>query len=218
MSVLPIFRASFVGLILVGLFTWNVWLLLIVLVCLMSAILIYLYDNIGASMLHYESAFWLFIFSEVAVFGTLLFCCLYFDSWAYMKLSRALELPFVGCFVLLGSSITVTGFHHLLGWDWSRILLFFTVVLGFSFVALQICEMEEIAMNIYDTSFHASRFCTVGLHFIHVVIGVVGLSVILLVGDALMGFYRCSVMTWYWHFVDYVWLFVYTFVYVCYYW
>nr|YP_007890946.1 cytochrome c oxidase subunit III [Taenia ovis]BAN15606.1 cytochrome c oxidase subunit 3 [Taenia ovis] len=214
MSIVPVFNASFVGLLLVGLFLWKVWLFMIFLVCAILSIMIFVFDGLGKTF-HYESAFWLFVFSEVMIFGSFLTCCLFFDSWSYENLSSSLEIPFVGCFVLLGSSITVTAFHHLLGWKYCDFFLFLTVILGLSFVALQISEMEDIGVNIFDTSFHASSFCTVGLHFSHVLLGVVGLSTILLVGSSSFGVYRCTVLTWYWHFVDYIWLLVYTIVYVC---
>lgn len=96
-------------------------------------------------------------------------------------------------------------------------LLLFTVFLGLAFVALQIIELGEAAMNGNDGRFYISSFCTVGLHFIHVLLGVLGLITVLAAGVDAFGVYRCSVITWYWHFVDYIWLFVYTFVYVCYY-
>lgn len=216
MSIIPIYNASFVGLLLLGLFMWKTLLLSVVFLCIIISIVLYVYES-TVVVFHYESAFWLFILREVIVFGTLLICCLYFDVWYYANLSRSLEIPFLGCFVLLGSSITVTGFHHLLGWRWDWVLLLFTVILGVSFVGLQLFEMDEIFMNIFDTRFHARSFCTVGLHFSHVLLGVIGLSTILFVGVYKFGVYRCTVMAWYWHFVDYVWLFVYTFVYVCYY-
>ena len=189
--------------------------------CLILSIIIYRHEVLLKPIMvnvKYESAFWLFIFREVIVFGTLLTCCLYFDSWHYIKLSRPLEIPFLGCFVLLGSSITITGFHHLFNWRYAWILLLMTVLLGTGFVIFQLLEMEEIFIKIFDTSFHARSLCTVGLHFSHVLLGVVGLITALVVGYLNVGYYRCTVLTWYWHFVDYVWLFVYTFVYVCYYW
>nr|UFQ89091.1 cytochrome c oxidase subunit III [Caulobothrium sp. MZUSP 7990] len=214
MSFLPIFNASIVGVLLVSLFLWKVWLLPVVLSLLLVSLVFFWFDlmNVG---FHYESAFWLFILSEVMAFGSLLTCCFYFDTCYYINLSSPLEIPFLGCFILLGSSITVTGFHHLIFWKWSNVLLFLTALLGLGFVALQLFEMNEIFINIYDTSFHAASFCTVGLHFSHVLIGVVGLCTLLALGPIKSGLYRCSLVTWYWHFVDYIWLFVYTFVYVC---
>lgn len=214
MSIFPIFNAFLAGVLIFSFFSWNVSLLMFRICCIFLSILIYVYESMAISF-HYEFGFWLFIFREVAVFGTLLFCCLYFDLEYYTNLSSSLELPFLGCFILLGSSVTVTGFHHLLGWNYSWLFLMLTIVLGFMFIMLQISEMEEIVANLFDTSFHASSLCTVGLHFSHVLLGVIGLSTIMLFGISTFGYYRCSIMTWYWHFVDYVWLFVYTFVYIC---
>ncbi len=214
MSFLPFFNASFIGFLLVGLFLWEVWLVPIVVLLLLVSLAFFWFDLMNVK-LHYESAFWLFILSEVMAFGSLLTCCFYFDTCSFIKLSSPLEIPFLGCFILLGSSITVTGFHHLIRWNWSRRLLVLTILLGVSFVFLQLFEMNEIFINIFDSSFHASSFCTVGLHFRHVLLGVVGLGTILYIGPMRAGMYRCTLVTWYWHFVDYIWLFVYTFVYVC---
>nr|UFQ89007.1 cytochrome c oxidase subunit III [Acanthobothrium sp. MZUSP 8033]UFQ89019.1 cytochrome c oxidase subunit III [Acanthobothrium sp. MZUSP 8034]UFQ89031.1 cytochrome c oxidase subunit III [Acanthobothrium sp. MZUSP 8035] len=214
MSFLPIYNALTAGLLLISLFLWKIWLLPIVLFLFFISLVFFWFDLINTN-LHYESAFWLFILSEVMAFGSLLACCFWFDTCSFINLSSPLEIPFLGCFILLGSSITVTGFHHLIFWEWSPILLFLTVLLGISFVFLQLFEMNEIFINIYDSSFHATSFCTIGLHFSHVILGVVGLSTIMYLGPVLSGMYRCTLVTWYWHFVDYIWLFVYTFVYVC---
>lgn len=198
----------------VGIFLWSKSFMIVSIVLLLMFIVVYIYDSVG-DFIKYEVAFWLFVFREVMVFGSLLIACLYFDDRDLVSLSNPLEIPFLGCFLLLGSSVTVTGFHHLLWWEHSWILLVFTLVLGILFVCLQLYELHEVVVGILDSSFHASRFCTVGLHFRHVMLGIVGLFTILIVGAVKFGLYRCSVITWYWHFVDYVWLFVYTIVYVC---
>nr|UEC44173.1 cytochrome c oxidase subunit III [Taenia caixuepengi] len=214
MSIFPLLNASFIGLLLVGLFLWEINLLIVFFMFVVLSLMIFVYEGLGECF-HYESAFWLFVFSEVMVFGSFLTCCLFFDSWSYENLSSSLEIPFVGCFVLLGSSITVTAFHHLFGWKYCDFFLLLTVILGLCFVCLQVSELEDIDVNIFDSSFYASSFCTIGLHFSHVLLGVIGLITIFLVGSASFGIYRCTVLTWYWHFVDYVWLIVYTIVYVC---
>lgn len=196
------------------LFLWEIWLLPIVFILLIISLVFFWFDLMNIK-LHYESAFWLFIVSEVMAFGMLLTCCFWFDTTNFIKLSDPLEIPFLGCFILLGSRITVTGFHHVLYFELSWVLLMLTVILGISFVLLQLYEMKEIWMKIYDSRFHARSLCTVGLHFRHVVLGVIGLITVLLITPLVAGFYRCTLITWYWHFVDYIWLFVYTFVYVC---
>nr|UFQ88299.1 cytochrome c oxidase subunit III [Rhinebothrium flexile]UFQ88323.1 cytochrome c oxidase subunit III [Rhinebothrium flexile] len=214
MSFLPLFNSSMAGLLLVSLFLWNISVFPVILIMVIFSIVFFWFDLLDNN-LHYVSAFWLFIFSEVMAFGSILFCCFYFDTSSFVNLSSPLELPFLGCFILLGSSITVTGFHHLMGWEWSWVLLVLTILLGVSFVGLQLAEMNDISMNIFDSSFHASSFCTIGLHFSHVILGAIGLLSILVIGIYQAGDYRCTLITWYWHFVDYIWLFVYTFVYVC---
>lgn len=214
MSIFPIFTSILIRLLLVGIFCWKVGVLFLVFVLLAFCLVRYLYD-IFDIYFSYEAGFWLFVFREAVIFRTLIFCCLFFDLGFYERLSSALELPFLGCFLLLGSRITVTAFHHVLGWRWAWVFLFLTIMLGTTFVFLQMIEMKEAFMRLVDRRFYASRFCTVGLHFRHVIVGIAGLVVILVVGEGVLGFYRCSVITWYWHFVDYVWLFVYTFVYVC---
>nr|UFQ89127.1 cytochrome c oxidase subunit III [Rhinebothrium fulbrighti] len=214
MSFLPVFNSCMAGLILVSLFLWKVWALPLILVMAVMSILWFWFD-LCIENLHYVTAFWLFIYSEIMAFGSILFCCFWFDTVSFVSLSSPLELPLLGCFVLLGSSITVTGFHHLLAWEHAWVLLLLTVLLGVCFVIMQLAEMNEVTINLFDSSFHASSFCTVGLHFSHVVLGVIGLVSLLLIGVKKAGEYRCTVITWYWHFVDYIWLFVYTFVYVC---
>nr|UFQ89187.1 cytochrome c oxidase subunit III [Spongiobothrium sp. MZUSP 7999] len=214
MSFLPLLNSLMAGVILVSLFLWSTSVLPIIVLMAVFSIIFFWFDLMNTNS-HYVSAFWLFILSEIMAFGSILLCCFYFDTVSFVSLSSPLEIPFLGCFVLLGSSVTVTGFHHLMSWDLSWILLLLTILLGISFVCLQMIEMNEISMNIFDTSFHASSFCTVGLHFSHVVLGAVGLISILIIGVRKVGEYRCTVVTWYWHFVDYIWLFVYTFVYVC---
>lgn len=214
MSFLPVYKSLITGGLLVTLFLWKSRFLPLVLLLLLISLAFSWLDLMNVNF-HYESAFWLFIIREVMAFGRLLTCCFWFDTSSFINLSSPLEIPFLGCFLLLGSSITVTAFHHLLGYESAWILLLLTIVLGFGFVILQMFEMKEIFINIFDRRFHARRFCTVGLHFSHVVLGVVGLATVLFIGSARVGFYRCTVVTWYWHFVDYVWLFVYTFVYVC---
>lgn len=214
MSVIPIFRALFVSLTLFGVFMWNMNLLLIVLLCGLFIIFLWL-NEINIIILSCVSGFWLFLISEFIIFGTLIFCCLYFDIGYYDKLSSSLELPFLGCFVLLGSRVVATAYHHLIRWKWGVINLILTIILGILFVILQVFEFEEIITNFYDTTFYASCFCTVSLHFSHVLLGVIGLMLALIAGFETFGYYRSSIIVWYWHFVDYVWLFVYTFVYVC---
>nr|BAV82562.1 cytochrome c oxidase subunit III [Schistocephalus solidus] len=214
MSFLPLFNSLIFGLLLISMFLWKLNILIIVLFLLVASIMFFWFDLLNCSS-HYESAFWLFILSEVCAFGSLLVSCFWYDTTSFISLSGSLEIPFLGCFLLLGSSISVTGFHHVMFWPFSWVLLLLTIILGSGFVLLQLFEFNEVFINIVDSSFYASCFCTVGLHFIHVLMGVIGLLMVLCLGVLSAGVYRCTLITWYWHFVDYIWLLVYACVYVC---
>ncbi|MGL4867998.1 MAG: cytochrome c oxidase subunit 3 [Cetobacterium sp.] len=76
-------------------------------------------------------------------------------------------------------------------------LLGLTIFLGGCFVLLQIYEMNEILFSLVDTTFHASSLCTVGLHFRHVLLGVIALTMIFILGVKVSGEYWCTTITWY---------------------
>lgn len=92
----------------------------------------------------YMGAFWLFIASEVCVFGTLFVLIMSHEAeYPTDSLSDLFEIPFIGCFILLGSSVTATMFHHCCGLKGSRVWLCSTVVLGLAFVFLQMFEFSD---------------------------------------------------------------------------
>ncbi|MCG5234160.1 cytochrome c oxidase subunit 3 [Xanthobacter oligotrophicus] len=131
------------------------------------------------------------------------------------------HLPLLNTLILLTSGTTVTWAHHALlhgdrqGLKWG---LWCTVILGVLFSTLQAYEYAHahfaFAGNIYGATF----FMATGFHGFHVIVGTIFLAVCLLrayQGDFTpkkhFGFEAAA---WYWHFVDVVWLFLFTFVYV----
>lgn len=157
----------------------------------------------------------MFILREVIVFVSMLTCCLWFQCGNEPSLSKYLEIPLFGCFLLIGSSVTVTAFHHKINRVWGTFHLLSTILLGIGFVCLQVVEFRECYVDLVRTVYHAACFCTVGLHFSHVVIGLAFLVVLLVVGSAVFGEYYYTLFIWYWHFVDYIWVLVYSVVYLC---
>lgn len=130
------------------------------------------------------------------------------------SLSHYLELPFLGCFLLIGSSITVTAYHHSMGLKEGYIHLLFTLILGGSFVFLQLFELYECECSLVSSVYYAACFSTVGLHFLHVLLGMGALAVMGSFGDVNLNVYYKDMIVWYWHFVDYIWLLVYIVVYL----
>ncbi len=135
-------------------------------------------------------------------------------------------LPFWNTVILLSSSVTVHLAHTGLKNDNRKafnIWLAITVLLGISFVILQAEEYMEayhhmgltLDSGIYGTTF----FMLTGFHGAHVTLGTFMLLVMLLrtvlkghfKHDDCFGFEAAS---WYWHFVDVVWVGLFIFVYI----
>ncbi|OHC65515.1 MAG: MFS transporter [Rhodocyclales bacterium GWA2_65_20] len=137
----------------------------------------------------------------------------------------AFGLPAVNTLILLSSGATVTWAHWSLKMNRRTQLvigLACTVALGILFIALQAYEYWDaytlknlrLSSGVYGSTF----FMLTGFHGAHVTIGAIMLSVIL-VRSALGHFtptnhFAFEAVSWYWHFVDVVWLGLFVFVYL----
>lgn len=106
----------------------------------MAAVSVYfLISEVFSSDFHYFKAFVLFLLSEVGIFATLFVTTLWAEDVYLESISDWGELPFLGCFLLIGSSITATAYHHKTkDYVMRRILLQLTIFLGVCFVGLQL--------------------------------------------------------------------------------
>ena len=133
-------------------------------------------------------------------------------------------LPFINTLILVTSSVTVTFAHWALK-KTDRIVagawLALTVGLGVVFLILQVVEymhaFNELGLSLGSGIYGSTFFLLTGFHGAHVTMGTIMLAVMLLrifsghfTKDHHFAFEATS---WYWHFVDVVWLFLFTFVY-----
>jgi cytochrome c oxidase subunit 3 len=134
-----------------------------------------------------------------------------FDPW---------DVPFLNTLVLLTSGWTVTKAHHALRHDRRKELLWFlgaTILLGMTFTSLQASEYAHAAYGFQEGIFSSTFFMATGFHGAHVIIGTIFLTVCFF--RAVAGHFKPNhhfgfeAAAWYWHFVDVVWLFLFTFVY-----
>ncbi len=134
-------------------------------------------------------------------------------------------LPLINTILLVTSSFTVTFAHHgikegnrkkLTNW------LAVTVVLGVTFLFVQAYEYyhayHELGLTLNAGIYGTTFFMLTGFHGAHVTLGTFMLFVML--GRALKGHFTTDdcfgfeAATWYWHFVDVVWLGLFIFVYI----
>lgn len=127
-----------------------------------------------------------------------------------------LNVPLLNTIILLSSGVTVTWRHHTLiisNYSSSYVSLLITVLLGFYFTGLQWFEYVESFFSIRDSSYGSTFFIATGFHGIHVLLGSSFLLVCLFrtqnISFSITHFFGFEAASWYWHFVDVVWLFLY---------
>lgn len=181
---------------------------------------------------HHESmkvfGFWIFLMTDC-----ILFACL-FATFAVLRTHT--DSPFTGnelfeipgftaeTFILLTSSFT-SGLatlamnkgkvKPLIGW------LAVTVLLGAAFIGLEINEFMKMVSEgatISTNAFLSSFYTLVSTHGLHVSVGIVWMIAIMIQlkqhGIQSVTKRKVQVMSLYWHFLDVVWIFLFTVVYL----
>ncbi|MDH5748051.1 MAG: cytochrome c oxidase subunit 3 [Rhodospirillales bacterium] len=129
-------------------------------------------------------------------------------------------LPFVNTLILLTSGATVTIAHHALkAGDRKKLVLFLalTSLLGAIFLCTQAYEYYHASFKITEGIYPSTFYLATGFHGFHVFIGTIFLIVCTFRAKA--GHFKIEqhvgfeAAAWYWHFVDVVWLFLFTAIY-----
>ncbi len=134
-----------------------------------------------------------------------------FDPW---------HLPVINTLILLTSSCTVTWAHHaVINGDRKGLItgLWLTVLLGATFTSIQAYEYIHASFAFAGGIYGSTFYMATGFHGVHVIIGTIFLTVCLV--RAYKGHFKpdhhfgLEAAAWYWHFVDVVWLFLFTCIY-----
>jgi cytochrome c oxidase subunit 3 len=180
---------------------------------------------------------WFWIFFEMALFHHVRTLSPIDDvraAWATwppkgVEVVPPFELPLINTLTLLLSGTTVTWAHHALQTGdrrGAKLGLLITVILGVLFTSIQAYEYHHILSDHLFYSPEASNsglygsafFMATGFHGFHVIIGSIFLTVCLIRliygGFTPKQHFGFEAAAWYWHFVDVVWLFLFTFLYV----
>lgn len=138
--------------------------------------------------------------------------------------SEVLHVPWVASFALFGSSFTVVLAEKMLHKSHRGGFLLWwglTILLGVYFVGFSFWEWWHLIFNegltISTNVFGSTFYSLVGLHLSHVLIGLLLLSIVWVL--TLLGKVpkdhseHVEMISWYWHFVDAIWVVVLTLVY-----
>jgi cytochrome o ubiquinol oxidase subunit 3 len=172
--------------------------------------------------------FWVYLMTDTLLFATL-FC-----TYAVLRhetfggpTSRdlfSLSTAFTETMILLLSSVTC-GLSMLSALDDKKKHVLFwlgmTFLLGIAFVTIELAEFTQLVQegNSWRRSaFLSSFFTLVSTHGIHVSFGLLWIAVMMVQvfrhGVTSITFRRLITLSLFWHFLDLVWIFIFTFVYL----
>jgi heme/copper-type cytochrome/quinol oxidase subunit 3 len=183
----------------------------------------------GAGVYNEKLGMWVFLGSEVMFFTALIGSYIILrvahpEAWAPPGQVLNVPVTAVNTFLLICSSVTMVkafaaaqhGHQRQL-----RLWLLATVLIGATFVGVQVYEYTELVHKGFVPSegLYGSTFFTMtGFHGFHVTIGVI--CMIFVTWRAFQGRYTAAdhrgveVIGLYWHFVDLVWIILFTIVYL----
>jgi len=133
------------------------------------------------------------------------------------------EIPLLNTIILLTSGASITVTHYYIKSDEENSIdeaikyLIITLILAFLFIFIQLFEYFTAPFDISDGAYASVFYICTGFHGFHVIIGSIFIAVMLqrLMKShfSRMHHFGFEAASWYWHFVDVVWLFLYVLIY-----
>lgn len=172
--------------------------------------------------------FWVYIMSDCVLFATLFatYAVLHNNTFGGPSSRDLFSLPFVlvETLLLLTSSFTC-GLVMLAAQQKERrktlTFLGVTFLLGLAFLVMELVEFTHLVQDGHSwqrSAFLSSYFTLVGTHGLHITVGLVWIAVMM--GQILnfdiipSTFRRLACLSLFWHFLDVIWIFIFTIVYL----
>lgn len=172
--------------------------------------------------------FWIYLLTDCLLFATLFLTYAVLQGNTFggpdSKELFSLPLAFMETMILLTSSLTCglgilsavkNKKNHVLFW------LGVTLILGLSFVFIEFQEFKDLIFEGHSwtqSAFLSSFFTLVGTHGLHVSSGLLWITVmmvqVIISGITSYTFRRLVLFSLFWHFLDLIWIFIFTFVYL----
>ena len=183
----------------------------------------------GSGVYHEKLGMWIFLLSEVMFFTALIgaYIILRFskpDAWGAPGEVLNIPVTAVNTFLLICSSVSmVKAYAAVADGDQAKLKLWLvaTVLIGATFVGVQVYEYNQLIHHGFlpSSGLPGSTFYTMtGFHGFHVSMGVICMAFV--TWKAFKGKYTATdhrgveVIGLYWHFVDLVWIILFTIVYL----
>ena len=172
--------------------------------------------------------FWVYLMTDLLMFAVLfaVYAVLH-DAAAGGPSGRvlfSLPLALIETFILLTSSFTCgLGMIAARRGHKNQVLAWFSItfILGLTFLSMELKEFVGLIQEghkISSNAFLSSFFTLVGTHGIHIISGLLWMAIVLVYvykrGLTSRMMRKLSLFSLYWHFLDIVWIFIFTIVYL----
>jgi len=172
--------------------------------------------------------FWLYLMTDCVLFASLfaMFAVLHNNTFGGPAGRDLFSLPYalVETLILLTSSF-VCGLAMLAVYKKQKntaVLLFaVTFILGLAFLGMEVSEFRHLVAdgNSWQRSgFLSSYFTLVGTHGLHITVGLLWMAVLIIrvmrSGFSQVAIRRLTLLSLFWHFLDLIWIFIFTIVYL----
>ncbi len=172
--------------------------------------------------------FWIYLMTDVLMFSVLFatYAVLRGSTNGGISISQILNLPFVlsETLVLLSSSFVIgiaVLFARALDKTKTLLLLVLTAFLGAVFLIMELYEFTTLfseGHTFQKSAFLSSFFTLLGFHGLHIATGVIWILFIVFfaikrgLNDSMIR--KITLLSIFWHFLDIVWIFIFTIVYL----
>lgn len=172
--------------------------------------------------------FWTYLMTDCILFGTLFatYVVLHMNTYGGPGSKELFSLPFAltETLILLASSFTCT-LSKLAAYrnDKNKVIAWFAVtfLLGVAFISM---ELNEFSHLVHDgnswkrSAFLTAFFTLVGTHGLHISTGLLWMIILIIPvfrhGLTPVSLKRLTCLRMFWHFLDIVWIFIFTIVYL----
>lgn len=174
-----------------------------------------------------QLGFWIYLMTDCVLFGSVFATYIVLRGGTNGGPSGAdlFDLGFVmtETIILLASSLTcglalLMARHQKIRATISMLVA--TMLLGLAFLTMELVEFNHLIQAGHDwqaSAFLSAFFTLVGMHGAHITVGLIWLLVLTLrlvwQGSSVHALRRLSLAAMFWHFLDVVWIFIFTIVY-----
>ena len=185
-------------------------------------------DHHGLAQERTLFGFWIYLMTDLLMFAALFACyvVLHGNTFGGPTSTNLLNLPFalIETILLLTSSFTCgVGVVFARQEDFKKTILFFslTFFLGIAFLSMELWEFTHLFLEghtFQSSAFLSAFFTLLGTHGLHIFFGLFWM-VLLFISLAKKGLTHGSIrkltlLSLFWHFLDIVWIFIFTIVYL----